>query len=118
MTDNGIVSGIKCIRMKLGEPDASGRRRPLPIKGSEFELKLDMIIPAIGQTTDLSFLPDNSEIKISKWGTIAADPQTLATGREGVYAGGDCVAGPGIAIEAIASGKKAALSIDDYLKRK
>ena len=116
--NNNKVAGIKCIRMELGEPDASGRRRPIPIKGSEFEIELDMIIPAIGQTSDLTFLPSDGSIKTTDWGTIIVDSESLSTSRKGVYAGGDCVTGPGIAIEAIAAGKKAALSIDDYLKGK
>lgn len=118
VTNNGAVSGIKCIRMELGEADASGRRRPIPIEGSEFEIELDMIIPAIGQKPDLSFLPEDDTLEVTKWGTIAADLDSCETSREGVYAGGDCVTGPGIAIEAIAAGQKAALSIDEYLKNR
>jgi len=118
LTNNGKVAGLKCIRMKLGEADASGRRRPISIEGSEFEIKLDMILPAIGQKSDFSFLPQDDSIAVSKWGTIVADSQSCATSREGVYAGGDCVTGPGIAIDAIAAGKIAALSIDAYLKGK
>ncbi len=118
VTSNGKVTGIKCIRMKLGEADASGRRRPLPIEGSEFGIELDMIIPAIGQKPDLSFLPQDGTIEVTQWGTIVADPNSCETSREGVYAGGDCVTGPGIAIEAIAAGQKAAIAIDNYLKSK
>ncbi|MDY6974140.1 MAG: NAD(P)-dependent oxidoreductase, partial [Thermodesulfobacteriota bacterium] len=118
VTNNGPVAGIKCIRMELGEPDASGRRRPIPIEGSEFEIELDMIIPAIGQKPDLSFLPAGDTLEVTRWGTIEADLDTCETSRDGVYAGGDCVTGPGIAIEAIAAGQKAALSIDNYLKDK
>lgn len=109
------VSGLKLIRMKLGEPDASGRRRPEPIEGSQFVTELDTIIPAIGQRSDLSFVPEGDSIKTTRWGSIVADGETLATGREGVFAGGDCVDGPGIAIQAVASGKKAAVSIMRYL---
>jgi NADPH-dependent glutamate synthase beta subunit-like oxidoreductase len=115
---NGSVSGMKCIRMQLGEPDASGRRRPVPVEGSEFELGLDMIIPAIGQASDLSFLPEDGGVAMTKWGTVIADAQTGATSRAGVYAGGDCVSGPWIAIGAIAAGKEAAKAIDGYLQRK
>ena len=115
---NGRVKGIKCIRMELGEPDASGRRRPIPIEGAEFEIELDMIIPAIGQRPDLSFLPRDDAIELTRWGTIVADPGTCETSREGVFSGGDCVTGPAIAIEAIAAGQKAALSIDNYLKNR
>lgn len=116
LTDNGKVTGLRCIRMRLGEPDASGRRRPVTIDGSEFEIELDMIIPAIGQTSDLSFLPKDDAVGTTKWGTIVADSRHLTTNKQGIFAGGDCVTGPNIAIEAIAAGKKAALSIDYYLK--
>lgn len=115
---NGSVSGMKCIRMQLGEPDASGRRRPVPVEGSEFELGLDMIIPAIGQASDLSFLPADGSVAMTKWGTVIADSKTCATSRKGVYAGGDCVSGPWIAIGAIAAGKEAARAIDGYLQGK
>jgi NADPH-dependent glutamate synthase beta subunit-like oxidoreductase len=109
------VAGLKLIRMELGEPDASGRRRPVAVEGSQFEVALDTIIPAIGQRSELSFIPEGDAIKTTSWGTIVVDTDTLATGRSGVFAGGDCVDGPGIAIQAIASGKKAAQSIVNYL---
>ncbi|MBU4035725.1 MAG: FAD-dependent oxidoreductase [Proteobacteria bacterium] len=118
LIDNGKVKGLRCNRMQLGEPDASGRRRPVAIEGSEFEIELDMIIPAIGQTSDLSFLPEDNAVETTKWGTIVADSGQCCTKRQGIFAGGDCVTGPNIAIEAVAAGKKAALSIDDYLKGK
>ena len=89
----------------------------MPVEGSKFERELDMILPAIGQTPDLSFLPEDGSIQATKWGTIVTDPLTLSTSKKGVFAAGDCVTGPGIAIEAIAGGKKAALSIDRYLKQ-
>ncbi len=111
----GRVAGIRCVRMKLGAPDASGRRRPVPVEGSEFEIELDMILPAIGQTPDLSFLSDNGSIGVTRRGTILVDPVTFSTGKEGVFAAGDCVTGPGIAIEAVAGGKKAAVAIHNYL---
>jgi NADPH-dependent glutamate synthase beta subunit-like oxidoreductase len=112
------VAGIKCIRMELGEPDDSGRRRPVPIEGSEFVIELDMILPAIGQKADLSFLSDDNGIEQTRWGTIVTDPDTGATSREGVFSGGDCVTGPWIAIGAIADGKRSAVAIDNYLKGK
>ena len=118
IANNGKVAGLKCIRMRLGEADASGRRRPVTIEGSEFVLELDMLIPAIGQRAELSFLPGDENIEVNRWGAIAANPNSLATSREGVFAGGDCVTGPWIAIEAISAGKKAALSIDEYLRGK
>jgi len=109
ITQNGKVKGVRCIRMKLGAPDSSGRRRPLPIEGSEFDLAIDTLIPAIGQA------PDTSLLEGSKIGTLEVDPITLELNRKGVFAGGDCQTGPGIAIEAIAAGKRAAESISRYL---
>ena len=112
---DGNVVGMECVRMELGEPDASGRRRPIPIAGSEFVLDVDMVIPAIGQRPDLEFVNDGG-LSITRWETLAADPDTLATGVPGVFAGGDAVSGPATAIEAIAAGKQAAASIHRYLQ--
>jgi heterodisulfide reductase subunit A2 len=112
---DGKVVGMECVRMELGEPDASGRRRPLPIAGSEFVLDVDMVIPAIGQRPDLEFVNDGG-LAITRWETLAADLDTLATGVPGVFAGGDAVSGPATAIEAIAAGKRAAASIHRYLQ--
>jgi NADPH-dependent glutamate synthase beta subunit-like oxidoreductase len=113
---NNSVAGMKCIRMQLGEPDASGRRRPVPVEGSEFVLELDMVVLAIGQASDLSFLPEDGSVAVTKWGTVIADAKTCATNRANVYAGGDCVSGPWIAIGAIAAGKEAARAIDAQCK--
>ncbi len=115
MLKDGKISSLRCIRMELGEPDASGRRRPIPIKGSDFSVEVDTIIPAIGQTPDLSFLK-GTEIETTAQGTIKVDPTTLQTSKKGVFAGGDAVTGPWIAIEAVAAGKEAAISIDRYLR--
>ena len=117
-TADGKAAGLRCMRMELGKPDTSGRRRPIPVEGSEFDIELDTLIPAIGQAPDISFLGESSEIELTKRGTIAVNPDTLETSRPGVFAGGDCQTGPKIAIEAIAAGKKAAVSIDKYLRRK
>lgn len=114
ITAGGKVKALRCMRMELGAPDASGRRRPVPIKGSEFELEVDMVVPAIGQTSDLSFL-EGTGVETRR-GTIVVDPVTYATSRPGVFAGGDGVTGPGIAIEAVAAGREAAISISRYLK--
>ncbi len=111
---DGKVVGIKCIRMELGEPDASGRRRPVPIEGSEFDMDCDIVVPALSQTTDLEGLEEKG-VDFTRRGMIAADEDTLATSLEGVFAGGDAVTGPGLAIEAIAQGKQAAVEIDRYL---
>jgi formate dehydrogenase beta subunit len=103
---------LECIRMELGEPDATGRRRPMPIKGSEFTMEFDNIIAAIGQQPEI---PARFGLKVSGVNTIQVDSATLATNVEGVYAGGDVVTGPSSVIEAIAAGRKAASSIDRYL---
>jgi heterodisulfide reductase subunit A-like polyferredoxin len=115
LTDDGQVVGIRCIRMELGEPDSSGRRRPLPIPGSEYDIAVDQVIPAIGQTPDLSALEDVAGVSFSRWGTAETDTITYATGREGVFAGGDLQTGPWIAIGAVAAGREAAESIARYL---
>ncbi len=114
-TDNGKVRALECQRMELGEPDASGRRRPVPVPGSEFELPVDMVIPAIGQRADASCF-EGSNVKLTKWGTIEVDEDTLATSRPGVFAAGDLQTGPWIAVGAVAGGQKAAESIDRYLR--
>lgn len=108
------VTGIQCIRMELGEPDASGRRRPMPIKGSEFNMDVDSVIVAIGQAMDKAALP--KELEYTGWGTLAVDQVTLQTNIEGVFAGGDVVSGPDDVIAAIAAGKEAAISIDRHLR--
>jgi len=113
--ENGKFKGIECLRMELGEPDESGRRRPVPIEGSNFFIECDNLILAIGQTPDLAFIR-NENLTVTKWGTIKADGETLMTEREGVFAGGDAVAGPDNVINAIAHGKRAAISIDQYLR--
>jgi NADPH-dependent glutamate synthase beta subunit-like oxidoreductase len=115
---NGKVSGVKCIRMKLGESDDSGRRRPLPITGSEFVAQADTVVTAIGQTPDLSFLARESEMDISKHGLLLVDPQTGATKIPGIFSGGDAVSGPRTVVEAVAFGKKAARSMDAFLQGK
>jgi NADH-quinone oxidoreductase subunit F len=116
LAENGKVKGLECQRMELGAFDASGRRRPVPVKGSEFVLGVDMVIPAIGYMPDLSCLPQNDGFKTTKAGTLSVDPITLATHLPGVFAGGDVVTGPSTVVEAMASGYRAAISIDRYLK--
>lgn len=113
---DGRVAGLKCIRMELGEPDESGRRRPVPVEGSEFELPCDAVIFAIGENPESGWLGENSGVELKKWGEIVVDPQSQATHRQRVFAGGDGVRGPASMIEAIADGKRAALSIDRLLR--
>jgi heterodisulfide reductase subunit A-like polyferredoxin len=115
LTRDGKVLGLRCIRMELGEPDSSGRRRPVPIPGSEYEIDIDQLIPAIGQYPDLSALEDLTGMAFSRWGTLEVDPITYATGRDGVFAGGDVQTGPWVAIGAVAAGREAAESIVRYL---
>ena len=113
---DGKVQGAKFIRMRLGEPDASGRREPLPIEGTEFFLEADVVVPAVGQAPDLSFLPPDSQLERAKWGALKVDPDTLGTNLPWVFAGGDFVTGPSMVIYAIATGRRAALSIDRYFR--
>ena len=108
---NGHIK-MSCLRMKLGDIDASGRRRPEPLAGSEFNKEFDTIIAAIGQRPEI---PDQMGITTNGDSTICADPDTLATDIDGVFAGGDVVSGPASVIEAIAAGRQAAISIDKYL---
>ncbi len=115
-SDNWKVTGLHCIRMQLGEMDASGRRRPVPIPGSDFFAEADTVIAAVGQAPDLSFLPPDSALERTRWETLAVDSNTLATNVPGVFAGGDFVTGPGMVIDAIAAGRRGALAIDKYLK--
>ncbi len=112
---NGKVSAAECIRMELGEPDASGRRRPVEIKGSEFSVPVDTVITALGQATETDFL-NPLGVKLRKNGTVEADPVTCTTSVEGVFAGGDVTTGPAYVVDAIAAGKKAARSIIKFLK--
>jgi NADH-quinone oxidoreductase subunit F len=118
LTDTGKVTGVECVRMRLGEEDESGRKRPIPIEGSEFSVKLDTLLLAIGERPDVSFITENDKLKVSKWETIIADKENLSTSQEGVFAGGDIFTGPSTVVEAIAAGKKAAESIEKYLEKK
>jgi formate dehydrogenase major subunit len=104
---------LVCQQMELGEPDASGRRRPVPIAGSETSYRCDTVIAAVGQQVDLGMVRA-AGVEVTGWG-IATDPRTLATSREGVFAGGDAVLGADLAVRAIGAGRLAAASIDQYL---
>ncbi len=115
-SENGKLSKIKCQKMSLGEFDRSARRRPQPIKGSEYELEIDTLIPAIGQKPDLNFLQGNTKLNISKWNTLEVDPETMETNVPGIFAGGDVVTGPATVLEAMRAGKIASESIHRYLR--
>ena len=111
----GKVTGLTCLRMELGEPDKSGRRRPIPIEGSEFTMELDAVIPAIGQTCTVDdFLPKNQGV-MSEWNTMVVDPTTCQSKIPALFGGGDCATGPDILIAALAAGKNGAKSIARYL---
>jgi NADH-quinone oxidoreductase subunit F len=112
--DNGRVTGVRCARMELRGFDDSGRRKPKQVDGSDFVFAADMVIPAVSQHSDLPFI-DPEEAELTKWGTLVTDPETKMTTIRGVFAGGDVVRGPDVAIQAIADGKLAARSIDRYL---
>lgn len=109
--EGGLVD-MECIRMELGEPDDSGRRRPLPIKGSEFHMKFNTVIAAIGQRPDI---PAGFDLQTGWGSTLEVNADTLATSRDGVFAGGDVVSGPAVVVKAMAAGRRAAGSIDSYL---
>ena len=115
VTDNGKLSACKFIRMKMGDVDESGRRRPIPVEGSEFTVGLDTLIVAIGEQPDTSFVEKVSELEFSRRGTLVVDSETLASNRKEIFAGGDLVTGPNTVVAAVASGKIAAESIDQFL---
>jgi glutamate synthase (NADPH) small chain len=109
--EQGLVRGIKCIRMELGEPDSSGRRRPIPVKNSDFEIPCDVVIIAIGNHPNPLVPQTTPDLAISKWGTIVAGETDGRTSKKHVYAGGDIVTGAATVILAMGAGKIAAKSI-------
>ncbi len=115
LTEKGKVKAMECIKMKLGEPDSSGRKRPEPIPNSEFTIETDCIITAISQEADLKFLEEGYDIDVTRWGTLAVD-DNLKSNKEGIFAGGDVTLGPSTIIECIAQGHTAAKSIDRYIR--
>jgi formate dehydrogenase beta subunit len=116
LTQEGRIAGVECIRMGLGEPDADGRRRPVPVEGSEFVIPCDTVIPAIGQKVDISCLQAKCCPELTRWGTVKVDADTLQTTQDGIFAGGDCVTGPATLIQAMAAGFRVSNSIDQYLR--
>jgi len=116
VSDKWKIAGLQCTHMRLGEPDDSGRRRPVPVSGSEFFADADTVIAAVGQAPDLSFLPPDSALERTRWERLVVDDNRLATNVPGVFAGGDFVFGPGMVVEAIAAGRRGAIAIDKYLK--
>jgi len=115
-SENGKVTGIECIRTRLTDPDTTGRRKPVPVEGSEFFIEAEHIIPAIGQEPELGFIGEDSGLGVSKWNLLTVNPETLQTNVEGIFAGGDVITGPATVIEAIDAGKRAARYINKYLQ--
>jgi formate dehydrogenase major subunit len=108
---------LHCLKMALGEPDRSGRRRPIPVEGSDFTLAANTIIGAIGQSTNTQFLYNDLPVKLNKWGDIEINGQTMQASEEKIFAGGDCVTGPATVIQAVAAGRRAAKAMDEFLTK-
>jgi glutamate synthase (NADPH/NADH) small chain len=117
-TEDGWVKGLECVEMELGEPDSSGRRRPVAKAGSEHVVDVETVIIAIGQSPNPLIASTSSGLNTQKWGGIIADEETGATSKEGVYAGGDAVTGAATVILAMGAGKKAAKAIHEYISSK
>jgi glutamate synthase (NADPH/NADH) small chain len=114
--DDGWLKAVELIKMELGEPDASGRRRPIPIEGSNFTMDMDVAIVAIGNGPNPLIMKTTPEIETSKRNTIVVDPETMKTSKKGVFAGGDIVTGGATVILAMGAGRKAAAAIDEYIQ--
>jgi formate dehydrogenase beta subunit len=115
--EDGKITGLECLRMELGEPDESGRRRPVPVEDSEFIIEADMMIQAISQRPDISWLDEGSQFKTTRWQTFEVEPESNQTSVPGVFAAGDAVTGPATIVEAVADARRAAQGILDYLER-
>jgi len=113
--EDGRVKAIECIKMELGEPDESGRRRPVPIEGSEFTIEADTVVPALGNRPNPLIPMTTPDLETTRWGTLDCDPDTLETSKKGVFAGGDIVTGAATVISAMGAGKTAAESIHEYV---
>ena len=113
--ENGRVKAVECLRMELGEPDSSGRRRPIPIAGSEFIMEVDAVVPAIGQESDWACLDEECACRLTDFGTMTVDRLTFQTSEPDIFAGGDAVTGPSTVVSAMASGRSAAFSMHNFL---
>jgi len=113
--ENGRLTGMECLKMELGEPDASGRRRPVAIKGSEFNVDCDLCIVAVGSGANPLLTSETPDMQLNKWGNVVADPKTGKTTKKAVWAGGDIVTGAATVILAMGAGREAANSMHDYL---
>jgi len=116
--ENGWLKAMRVVRIELGEPDASGRRRPNPVEGSEFEMPVDMVVIAIGNGANPIIQKTTPDLQFNKWGNIQVDEETMRTSKEGVYAGGDIVTGGATVILAMGAGRTAAAAIEEYLSEK
>lgn len=114
--DEGRVTGLRCVRMELGEPDDTGRRRPQPVSGSEFDLAADIVVTAIGYNVDPEWGETSPAMTRDRWDRLVVDPETMQTNLAGVFAGGDDVNGADLVVTALADAHRAAESIDRYLK--
>ncbi len=115
--ENGRVTGMECLKMELGEPDASGRRRPIPVEGSEFNIECDLVIVSVGSNANPLLTNSTPDVELNRWGNIDADLETGKTSKKGVWAGGDIVTGAATVILAMGAGRAAADSMHDYLTR-
>ena len=118
LEEDGWVKGIKCVRMELGEPDASGRRRPVAVEGSEFVIDVDTVIMSLGTSPNPLISSTTEGLEVNKWKCIVADEETGKTSKEGVYAGGDAVTGAATVILAMGAGKAGAKGIHEFLSNK
>jgi glutamate synthase (NADPH/NADH) small chain len=116
--DNNWVKAMECLKMELGEPDASGRRRPIPIEGSNYEIPVDTVVIAIGNSSNPLIPQTTPGLETNKWGNIIVKDDSMLSSRDGVYAGGDIVTGGATVILAAGAGKKAARAIHDYIMSK
>lgn len=116
--EDGFLKGMECIQMELGEPDESGRRRPVPIEGSNFTIEVDTAVFAVGQSPNPVVRECETNLQTTKWGGIIVDEETMATSIPGVYAGGDAVTGAATVITAMGAAKKAARAMDEYIRNK
>jgi formate dehydrogenase (NADP+) beta subunit len=113
---DGKVVAVELIRMELGEPDASGRRRPVPVPNSEFIIETDILIPAIGQVIDFGFLEGIPDVQLTKWKTVQVNQETFETTKKGIFSAGDCETGPDVLVRACGNGKRTAWKIDQYVR--
>jgi glutamate synthase (NADPH/NADH) small chain len=116
--EDGNLAAVECLQMELGEPDAKGRRKPVPIEGSNFIVECDTAVLALGYWPDPIIGKTTPNLETHDWGLITADKNSGATSREGVFSGGDCVTGPDLVVTAMVAGRKAAWAIDEYLKNR